>query len=151
MVESYHSQQDKPTDVSAVGRLTAPIRNLCWRLAICFKFEAIIEAQWSENIIDQNRPDMQHLRRQIRQLTNASKCIALYLFILSIVYVLMSLYTCMTISDFSGKGFSADYTAQLYAYARDIEIMKLVQAVLLACICAFIYNLCRQNRVLTRK
>lgn len=58
MVESHHFPEKASPPVSTMSRVTAPVRNLGWRLAIWFKFEAIIEAQWSENIVDAGRPDI---------------------------------------------------------------------------------------------
>lgn len=72
---------------------------------------------------------------------------------LSLLYMLMSIFTCLTMSEsiFAGRGFSQDYIVQMYQYAREIEVMKLVHAVMLAAICGFMYFLVRRNRVLTRK
>lgn len=65
----------------------------------------------------------------------------------------MSIFTWVAVSGstFAGRGFSQDYIEQMYHYAREIEVMKLVHAVMLAAICGFIYSLVRRNRVLTRK
>lgn len=60
-------------------------------------------------------------------------------------------YSCLSTALFQNQGFSDSYIHELYNYALDIEVMKLIHSILLVAICAFIYNTVRQNRVLTRK
>jgi len=133
--------------------MTAPIRRYLWKLAIFINMDAVIEAQWSEQVIDVDRPDIQHMRRQVRQLTRSSKCIAIYLLTLASLYVALSFYTyyALSLKLFARDHFSQQYMQTLFEYACEIELMKLVHAVMLWVIVLAIWNMVRANLVLTKR
>ena len=54
---------DEKTNAGVIQTITRPFSNLGWRLAVYFNMDAVVEAQWSEQVADMGRPDIQHLRR----------------------------------------------------------------------------------------
>jgi len=102
---------------------------------------------------DGDRVDIQHIRRQVRQLTKASKLLAIWLLLLSTIYLLVSMFTFWTFTEatFSDPSFSPIYQQELSTYAMDIERMKLAHSLALELVCLFIFWLVRQNKVLTKR
>lgn len=93
------------------------------------------------------------MRRQVRQLTRATKCLAGYLVMLASSYLMLSIFTYYSISPslFQKDHFTQDYMQSLYEYAAKIELMKLVHSLLLWLVCVMIYSFVRLNKLLTKK
>ena len=73
--------------------------------------DAIVEASWSYESVDKDRVDIQHVRREIRQLSKVSKAISIWLLLLSVLYCFVSLHSYLTLEfkDFEDPEFSPVY------------------------------------------
>lgn len=138
------------------GGVVGPCKACCWWLAEFIMMDAIFEASMHEDAVDRHRPDIQRLRKEISQILKASKCLGAWLVTLSLFYLGMTAvnWYFLDIAKFEAlkKAHWKDmYVDDLYRYTKDIEGIKIVHGLMLLGVTAFIYNMTRKNKVMTRR
>jgi hypothetical protein len=118
--------------------------------------DAVFEANYSEDTIDRHRPDIQRIRKSIKQILTASKCLGAWLVSMSLVYLGMTALNWYYLDvnkfeELKQKDWHDMYVQDLYEYTKDIEEIKMTHGVLLFFVTLFIFRMTRLNKVLTRR